>query len=772
MALLLETNCGGDLVIDLDIDGSPELCRNVLKLAAARFYTNTLIFSVTPNRFCQAGDPAGDGTGGTCIYGLLDNDDDDDSKNNTENDDTNTGIVVVAGEEAEGPPRSNHKTKTTIHYRRSPRRFLRSSLGRSLTSLERREKGRVVATHTVQNMLHTIGSQFLITLTAGPDRALDGYRTTATTNTTTAADPSSSNNTNNEAIPLLSLGIVAEDVNGVLDRIHAAYTDDKGRPYADIRIVRALVIYDPFPDPPGLDAYLRREGVVVGGDPTNDDDSTTPHQQRRVLDSPSPPPRPAEECVAKRISVADVELLNHHHPDDDQDNNSDNSSMDEDERNRQRLRDQETAAKAEDQSRAVVLEMLGDLPNAEAKAPEDVLFLCKLNPLTVDEDLELIFSRFDDRVKVEIIRDADTGVSLQYAFAEFSNKQAAVEAYFKMNNALVDDRRIKVDFSQSVAKLWNKYQQKLRMPPQLQQRPQQTLLSIRNGNDPQQWRQPQQQQHRNDNHPRNVDRKTDFSHRGNPEVAHYRDDFGRSRVFDRAQQQPSFSSSEAHWDEPRSRQRQKGGDRGGERSRHENTHRDKFRISEEKLRDINSLDNDHRPWSRSGRLADKESLEQGRHGDEHRSRHERRMQGDDRDDERKRGDDRHDKDRRKKSGHHDGLAEKESKSQRKSRDREQRHRDHDRRSGTSHSTRREKGQDSSDEKSNKKREHKHKEHKAEKRRKRHDSDSSCERRQKNDKKSSRFKRSPSVNENNEENDTRKRRKVDRRGARDDNLRSR
>ena len=26
----------------------------------------------------------------------------------------------------------------------------------------------------------------------------------------------------------------------------------------------------------------------------------------------------------------------------------------------------------------------------------------------------------------------------------------------KMNNVLIDDRRIKVDFSQSVAKLWNK----------------------------------------------------------------------------------------------------------------------------------------------------------------------------------------------------------------------------------------------------------------------------------------------------------------------------
>lgn len=37
---------------------------------------------------------------------------------------------------------------------------------------------------------------------------------------------------------------------------------------------------------------------------------------------------------------------------------------------------------------------LGDLPDAEVKPPENVLFVCKLNPVTTDEDLEIIFSRF------------------------------------------------------------------------------------------------------------------------------------------------------------------------------------------------------------------------------------------------------------------------------------------------------------------------------------------------------------------------------------------
>jgi len=97
------------------------------------------------------------------------------------------------------------------------------------------------------------------------------------------------------------------------------------------------------------------------------------------------------------------------------------------------------------------------------KPPENVLFVCKLNSVTDDEDLQLIFSRFDPEAKAEIIRDPITGDSLQYAFIEFATKEQCTEAYFKMNNALIDDRRIKVDFSQSVAKVWNKYAKRRRM---------------------------------------------------------------------------------------------------------------------------------------------------------------------------------------------------------------------------------------------------------------------------------------------------------------------
>jgi len=52
-----------------------------------------------------------------------------------------------------------------------------------------------------------------------------------------------------------------------------------------------------------------------------------------------------------------------------------------------------------------------------------------------------------------VIKDQKTGDSLQYAFIEFENEDDCVKAYFKMDNVLIDDRRIHVDFSQSLAKV-------------------------------------------------------------------------------------------------------------------------------------------------------------------------------------------------------------------------------------------------------------------------------------------------------------------------------
>lgn len=107
----------------------------------------------------------------------------------------------------------------------------------------------------------------------------------------------------------------------------------------------------------------------------------------------------------------------------------------------------------EARAQALTLEIVGDLPFAEVKPPENVLFVCKLNPVTEDDDLDLIFSSFGKIISCEVIRDKRTGDSLQYAFIEFEDQKACEQAYFKMQGVLIDDHRIHVDFSQSVSRL-------------------------------------------------------------------------------------------------------------------------------------------------------------------------------------------------------------------------------------------------------------------------------------------------------------------------------
>lgn len=88
--------------------------------------------------------------------------------------------------------------------------------------------------------------------------------------------------------------------------------------------------------------------------------------------------------------------------------------------------EEEAARRAQDaRAAALTLEMVGDLPFANVRPPENVLFVCKLNPVTRDEDLELIFSRFGTIMSCQVIRDKRTGDSLQYAFIEFDKREQA-----------------------------------------------------------------------------------------------------------------------------------------------------------------------------------------------------------------------------------------------------------------------------------------------------------------------------------------------------------
>lgn len=196
--------------------------------------------------------------------------------------------------------------------------------------------------------------------------------------------------------------IFGEVVEGfdALEKINAAFVDSNGRPLQDIRILHTVVLDDPFEDPPDL------------------------------IEPPSSP-LPSKEQLAT-VRIAHDEVLQE---------SNDPEQMEKIRRER------------EARAQALTLELIGDLPFADVTPPEQILFVCKLNPVTRDEDLELIFSRFGKILSCEVIRDKKTGDSLQYAFIEFANKEDCERAYFKMQGVLIDDHRIHVDFSQSVSKL-------------------------------------------------------------------------------------------------------------------------------------------------------------------------------------------------------------------------------------------------------------------------------------------------------------------------------
>jgi peptidyl-prolyl cis-trans isomerase-like 4 len=183
-----------------------------------------------------------------------------------------------------------------------------------------------------------------------------------------------------------------------LDKINDVFTDQTGRPLKDVRIRHIEILgtlfslvrmwvrvdfnaEDPFDDPPGL--------VVPAEAPTKPPDLDSTVRIREDED-------PLEEVP-------------------------------EDEAEEQR---RQRAAAAS----ALTLEMVGDLPFANVRPPENVLFVCKLNPVTRDEDLELIFSRFGTIMSCQIIRDKRTGDSLQYAFIEFDKREEAEQVSVVCSN--------------------------------------------------------------------------------------------------------------------------------------------------------------------------------------------------------------------------------------------------------------------------------------------------------------------------------------------------
>ena len=90
-----------------------------------------------------------------------------------------------------------------------------------------------------------------------------------------------------------------------------------------------------------------------------------------------------------------------------------------------------------------------NIPSAQMLALFSPLGACQLrNTIQLvfqDEDLDIIFGRFG-ACSSNIIRDRKTGDSLNYAFIEFDTQESAEQAYEKMNEVIIDDRRIKVNY--------------------------------------------------------------------------------------------------------------------------------------------------------------------------------------------------------------------------------------------------------------------------------------------------------------------------------------
>ncbi|BAS99070.1 Os06g0670400 [Oryza sativa Japonica Group] len=169
-------------------------------------------------------------------------------------------------------------------------------------------------------------------------------------------------------------GMVAEGFD-TITKINETYVDDKGRPFKDIRIRHTYVLDDPFDDPPQLSKLIPENSPV--GKPQDE------IAEERLEDNWVPPDE----------TVAPEEL-------------------------------EDTIRSKEAHTNAVILQSLGDIPDAEIKPQDNVLFVRELNK---DEDLYTIFSHFGSVTSAEIIRDYKTGDSLCFAFIDGCFKCGALD---------------------------------------------------------------------------------------------------------------------------------------------------------------------------------------------------------------------------------------------------------------------------------------------------------------------------------------------------------
>lgn len=138
-------------------------------------------------------------------------------------------------------------------------------------------------------------------------------------------------------------GVVEEGLD-ILDKINKVFVDKNNRPLQNIRIKHTVVIDDPFEDPKNLIIPLSSPDPIKDSEYNRLDDDINVDEIFKDKET--------EEKIKEKMIEHDAK------------------------------------------NRALVLTLLEDLPDADIKPPENVLFVCKLNPNTQDDDLEIIFSRF------------------------------------------------------------------------------------------------------------------------------------------------------------------------------------------------------------------------------------------------------------------------------------------------------------------------------------------------------------------------------------------
>lgn len=100
---------------------------------------------------------------------------------------------------------------------------------------------------------------------------------------------------------------------------------------------------------------------------------------------------------------------------------------------------------------SLALEIIGDIRNHKVKPSPTTLFVARLNPITTEDSLIVLFSRFGQVKGCNIVK-TQKPKGFNYAFVEYYNEKDVESAYFKFNEVgcIIDGQKVVIDFSQSV----------------------------------------------------------------------------------------------------------------------------------------------------------------------------------------------------------------------------------------------------------------------------------------------------------------------------------